>query len=235
MVLLVLNEPALYETNGLADFRPPYAVRDDGHAKFVASYAPKIIREQLASAAHNVLEQVLTYSTESLREIPAIIYIRMMHAAVILVKLHSSLTEPIYQFSSISDVFDRILQKLDLAACGRKYHVPRLFRFILLQLNQWQGSRGRGHDSGLIQPLMSLDDENLHTPPPTPFISSGYSRDKAANKFTILRSHDTASSPLTIDAQHNISEDVFSTEILGNFATSFIEQMLGNGAIEFTP
>lgn len=146
MLLLVVREPSLDRQHKPDDYLPPYSIRDD------PSHAPNHIRDHCRKHATDLLECILSYDDQALREVPVIIYVRMMHSVVVLVKLDVSANPPI-----AFDIIRSLLHKLNRAAQDGRFLLPRTFNHVLQRLSDWNHSAGTDNRNP-IQPLLGLDE-----------------------------------------------------------------------------
>lgn len=146
MLLLVLHEPSLDRSHKPGDFFPPYSIQDG------PSHASKHIRDLCRKHAMDLLGCVLAYDDQALREVPIIIYVRVMHSVVVLVKLDVSADRPV-----AFDIIRRLLQKLKYAAQDGRFLLPRIFSHMLQRLSDWHHS-GESDNRRPIQPLLGLDE-----------------------------------------------------------------------------
>lgn len=240
MVLLVLHEPSLYGAHEPEDFRPPYTVRSEGDLmeNSVSAHPGDSIQQQCIGLADSLLREFLGYDSEELTEVPVILYIRMMHAVVVLVKLQSR-SETAYSMESSTStrqMIDALLEKLRTSARAGHFLLPRMFYFVLLQLSRWHGSsnqRPQSRREGSMQPLLGIkeaqqagysDHTGSDTMPGENSSSSetGFTPFQQENNLTLHHSEDNA------QATFDLGESD-----LTSMSTEFLEQLIGSGGFDF--
>jgi hypothetical protein len=116
MILVVLHEFSLNNLHKPTEFFPPYTIRND------AGYEPSHIRDTCEKHASGLLQCVLSYDDNSLREVPVIVFIRMMHAVVILAKLHI-LGQSLHAFEITTNLY----RKLEVIGQNGRFLLPQMF------------------------------------------------------------------------------------------------------------
>ncbi|KAJ3534299.1 hypothetical protein NM208_g7593 [Fusarium decemcellulare] len=182
MILLNFCEPGLYDNHELQDFRPPYAIHTLPSTDAFTRDSPQFVdvRMECLDIAHNLVNLFLQLSTEGLRQVPVIIFTRMMYAVVVIIKLEV-FNRPSSELAYMSkndhvsaiDLLRRILDELASAADGCRFRVPATFHAVLQRLLSRCGeSYSRLHmgQDEIIEPLINLqvDDprcERSTTPP----------------------------------------------------------------------
>ncbi|KAH7139968.1 hypothetical protein B0J13DRAFT_447937 [Dactylonectria estremocensis] len=147
MILIAVDEPALYYEHNISDFRPPYAIR----ALPLASKPPKASDmkmtaaiTQCAASAQRLISYFLGLPTDVLRSAPVITYTRMAYAAVVLVKVYVSTRangdgeNPILNAEWTPQQFVwRIVDKLDSVAGQKRLDIPVALGHVLSNLARW--------------------------------------------------------------------------------------------------
>lgn len=174
MVLISLHEPALYDGHDMADFRPPYKLRPLPLVKSLDNDASLNVANSLTqcvSSAQKVINTFLSFSTESLRVIPVIVYTRVTYSAIVLIKFDVSARMP----QSVAYLLDdhelnpkvlllQLLEKLGSAAGNEHFVVPSIFRGVLSRVTRWYVDQFESFilpdQDNIIEPMMhvGLDD-----------------------------------------------------------------------------
>ncbi|KAJ4250974.1 hypothetical protein NW762_011624 [Fusarium torreyae] len=170
VILLNFCEPGLYNNHGFRDFRPPYAIHTLLSANAFAQDTPQYVdaRIECLDVARKLIELFLQLSPEMLRQVPIIVFTRMMYAVVTIIKLEvfnrpnhisdMSGTEPV----SALNLMRLVLDKLKSASDGGRFLSPATFHAVLSRLHNrcvesyW--SLNMGHNE-IIKPLMNLQVE----------------------------------------------------------------------------
>lgn len=225
MVLLVLYEPALYGSHKLDDFRPPYKISKTAPPSSESVH----VREECISAAQGVLNTFLVYEDQDLRRIPVILYVRMMHAVVVLIKLEAP---------TVMADMDRLVQKVDLASQMRAFHIPRLFHFVLLQVSNWRRNQSSGQgENGAIEPLLGINDERRRGQRETTQSNDGSQYQGASNNGDLLLLPQSQVQPsITAPEWDKLPDNYLTSEVLPDeVAMAFLDQIFGNSPVNFIP
>ncbi|KAI8712635.1 Zn(2)-C6 fungal-type domain-containing protein [Fusarium sp. LHS14.1] len=182
MILLNFCEPGLYDNHELQDFRPPYAIHTLPSTDVFTRGSPQFVdaRIECLEIAHNLINMFLRLAGDGLRQVPVIVFTRMMYAVVVIIKLEV-FNRPSSEVGYMSkgdhmsaiDMLRRILACLATAADGSRFRVPATFHAVLQRLLSRCGesfSRLHMGQDEIIEPLMNLQvDESRHersiTPP----------------------------------------------------------------------
>lgn len=181
MILLTFCEPGLYDSHELQDFRPPYAIHTLPSAGAFTRDSPQFVdaRIECLDVAHNLINMFLRLTGDGLRQVPVIVFTRMMYAVVVIIKpevFNRPSSEVGYMSKgdhmSAIDMLRRILACLATAADGSRFRVPATFHAVLQRsLSRCGESFSRLHmgQDEIIEPLMNLQvDESRHERPNTP-------------------------------------------------------------------
>ncbi|KAJ4213321.1 hypothetical protein NW759_011163 [Fusarium solani] len=181
MILLNFCEPGLYDNHELQDFRPPYAIHTLPSTDVFTRDSPQFVdaRIECLDIAHNLINMFLRLAGDGLRQVPVIVFTRMMYAVVVIIKLEV-FNRPSSEVGYMSkgdhmsaiDMLRRILACLATAADGSRFRVPATFHAVLQRLLSRCGesfSRLHMGQDEIIEPLMNLQvDESRHERSITP-------------------------------------------------------------------
>ncbi|KAM5344364.1 hypothetical protein ACJ41O_012901 [Fusarium nematophilum] len=168
IILLNLCEPGLHDTHEVQDFRPPYAIHTLPSNDALTRDSPQFlnVRIECIEIARHLTSQFLQFSVDALRQVPVIVYTRMMYAVVVMIKLEVfSRPSTDLSFASKGDQVSAIgmvrciLEKLASASDGSRFRVPTTFHAVLQRLLGRCGeSYSRLHmgQDEIIEPLMNL-------------------------------------------------------------------------------
>ncbi|RSM15013.1 hypothetical protein CEP52_000977 [Fusarium oligoseptatum] len=166
----------------MTDFRPPYAIHTLPSTDVFTRDSPQFVdaRIECLDIAHNLINMFLRLAGDGLRQVPVIVFTRMMYAVVVIIKLEV-FNRPSSEVGYMSkgdhmsaiDMLRRILACLATAADGSRFRVPATFHAVLQRLLSRCGesfSRLHMGQDEIIEPLMNLQvDESRHersiTPP----------------------------------------------------------------------
>ncbi|KAF4984893.1 hypothetical protein FZEAL_46 [Fusarium zealandicum] len=238
MILLNLCEPGLYDNHELQDFRPPYAIHTLPLTDIFTRNSPQFdhARLECLDIAHKLVNLYLRLSSDSLRQVPVIVYTRMMYAVVVIIKLqvfNRPLTDldfdPENGHTSAIDLIRHILGRLESAADGSRFRVPATFHAVLKRLmSRCSESYSRLHtgQDDIIEPLMNLQvDESRNSPSITtrqndaPIDDPVFDADPLAHHMEVSNFTDNSLS----------FNDLFRTAPDDAAATMFWNSFLGDG------
>jgi hypothetical protein len=240
MVLLVLHEPALYGSHKVDDFRPPYALRNTTYEQPQTSSESTHVREQCIFSSQGLLESFLAYTDETLRRIPVILYVRMMHAVVVIIKLESSVDAASHQGLVSMNIIDRIIRKLDSASHMKSFHLPRLFHSVLLQLSNWHRNQALDpglRENGTIEPLLAINEERREEQKEGSNTDGVMQYQVGTNNGPLnYYPQDPVQSSIAVPEWDKLPDDCLISEGLPDeTAMAFLDQIFGNGPINFMP
>lgn len=168
MILVSLDEPALYGGHEIADFRPPYVIRALPLAKKPQS-ADRVnvigAITKCAVSAQQLITAFINLPVEVLRSAPVITYTRMSYAVIVLIKVYVSTQRNGDTENSLLDkewtpkhFLVRILEKLELAAGQQRLDISVTFSCVLANLARWCASNldQNGLSGQFIEPMIHL-------------------------------------------------------------------------------
>lgn len=148
-ILIMLHEPALYNTHDVSDFRPPYALSPSPlsrqHQAGVGFHTASSHKSCILSA-QALIRMFLDLPAETLLFIPVVTYTRVAYAVIVLIKSLVSLrayTHPAeVQLEELPDPVSTISQLLGkLESVRDQVHgrvpVPAVFHSILSAVYKW--------------------------------------------------------------------------------------------------
>ncbi|KAK2593551.1 hypothetical protein QQS21_008726 [Conoideocrella luteorostrata] len=168
VILLNLCQPGLYSSHKSRDFRPPYAISVYDAPEGSAQESLQLVhaRMECMHIARTLINLFLNLSAEELRQVPVVVFTRMMYAVVVLTKAEKSFSlsgaasnNGNSESISTTDLLHCILSRLSSAADGCQYRNPAIFFAVLRRL---LCSIGDGSPQLLstqdqvIEPLMNL-------------------------------------------------------------------------------
>lgn len=185
MLLVGLDEPALYDGQNLKDFRPPYAVRRGPPAhssgeEISVSRSHAIYR--CLTSSRSLINTFLLIPAATLQAIPVISYTRVAYAIIVYIKCYTSLVgSQIFdgQFDdwNIADLLFKVVQRFYTVSSQRKSQVPTVFyqsiSHVYAWLRQHEDPNSSSDGDDLIEPMLhfsledcdSLDEEPMQPQP----------------------------------------------------------------------
>ncbi|KAM5519449.1 hypothetical protein FOXYSP1_17873 [Fusarium oxysporum f. sp. phaseoli] len=177
VVLLNFCESGLYNDHEAQDFQPPYTIHTLPTADPLTHGLPQFVDAHVKclDIAWRVAELFLQFSPPVLRQVPTIIFTRMMYAVVIIIKLQL-LNRPSSEVSFTAKeqeqegpalavgVVRRIVDKLESAADATRFRTPATFHAVLRRLlSRCLASCSRLHtyENEIIKPLLNLQVDEL--------------------------------------------------------------------------
>ncbi|KAH7166476.1 hypothetical protein EDB81DRAFT_681312 [Dactylonectria macrodidyma] len=147
MILIAVDEPALYYDHKISDFRPPYAIRAlplTSDPPMASDMKRTTALAQCAASAQRLITYFLDLPIDVLRSAPVITFTRTAYAAVVLVKVYVSTRangdreNPILNEEWTPQNFAwRIVDKLDSVAGQKRLAIPVALRHVLSNLARW--------------------------------------------------------------------------------------------------
>lgn len=159
---LYMHEVAMHKDHNIDDFKPPYGI-DAMKEEDQADHATPAHIEHLDScmkATHDIFDAFLAMDLDTVRALPTIIFVRTSYAAVGMIKMYISFSNPLSKLSKVFDkadlkveyYMDRLVQSLQTAGDGDKCRSAAKFGQIIAMLRTWFQKKQEEDQKGVKGP-----------------------------------------------------------------------------------